>query len=187
MTVHLGPTDQGATRLGLVAGRDVPGPALDAELADLLAARLDFVDIRIADYSRRRRAVQVVSLVLRSLGAALLTVGAVLPALREAIPALTQALMGSLAFGYVLLGLGAAVLAIDRGFGLARVGPRLTGAEVSLEGARELFEADWRIAGERPAPEARRLRLDLARAFTAEVNRIVRREVDAAAGLDMDL
>lgn len=170
-------------RLGLVAGRDVPDLALDAELADLLAARLAFVDSRIAAYARRRKLVQGLSLILRSLGAALLTVGAVLPALREAIPALTGAALGGLAFGYVMLGLGAAALAVERVFGLWRIGPRLAAAEVSLAGERELFEADWRIAGERPAPEARRLRLDLARAFTAEVNRIVRREVERSADL----
>jgi hypothetical protein len=187
MTAHLGPTGVIAGRLGIVAGRDMPSMALDAELADLLAARLDFVRSRIEDYSKRRRLVQGLSLVLRSLGAALLTVGAVLPALREALPALTQATMGSLAFGYVLLGLGAAALAVERLMGLSRISPRLAAAEVSLDGARELFEADWGIAGERPAPEARRLRLDLARAFTAEVNRIIRREVDRSADLGVEI
>ena len=176
-----------AGRLGIVAGRDVAPQALDAELADLFAARIDFVRQRVEHYAGRRRMVQSASLVLRSLGAALLTVGAVLPALREAIPVLTQAALGSLAFGYVLLGLGAAALAVERGFGLSRVGPRLAAAEVSLDGARELFEADWGIAGERPAPEARRLRLDLARAFTAEINRIVRREVDRSVDLGAEI
>lgn len=184
MTAHFGPTSAG--RLGIVAGRDMPDLALDAELADLRAARLDFVRSRIEDYAGRRRAVQGLSLFLRSLGAALLTVGAVLPALREALPALSVATLGSLAFGYVLLGLGAAALGIERGFGLSRIGPRLAAAEVSLDGARELFEADWNIAGEKPAPEARRLRLDLARAFTAEVNRIIRREVDRSVDLGFD-
>lgn len=185
MTANFGPTNIG--RLGIVGGRDMPDLALDAELADLKAARLDFVTSRIADYAGRRRSVQTLSLVLRSLGAALLTVGAVLPALREAIPALSAAAMGSLAFGYVLLGLGAAALGIERGFGLSRISPRLAAAEVSLDGARELFEADWNIAGEKPAPEARRLRLDLARAFTAEVNRIIRREVDRSADLGAEV
>jgi hypothetical protein len=187
MAADIGPTSLGAGRLGIVAGRDVPSMALDAELADLLEARLAFVAARITHYASRRRAVRGLSLVLRSLGAALLTVGAVLPALREALPILNEAVMGSLAFGYVLLGLGAAALAVDRGFGLARIGPRLAVAEVSLEGARELFEADWRIAGERPAPEARRLRLDLARAFAADVNRIIRREVDGSTELGLDV
>jgi hypothetical protein len=187
MTAHLGPTSLGAGRLGIVAGRDIPSMALDAELADLLAARLDFVRSRIKDYSKRRRAIQGLSLVLRSLGAALLTVGAVLPALREALPILTQATLGSLAFGYVLLGLGVAALVIERVFGLSRISPRLAAAEMSLDGARELFEADWAIAGERPAPEARRLRLDLARGFTAEVNRIIRREIDRSVDVGAEI
>ena len=156
---------------------------MDAELADLLAARLDFVSSRLEGYAARRRRAQGASLIMRSLGVALLTTGAVLPALREAVPGMAQAALGSLAFGYVLLGLGAAAIAVERVFGLAYIAPRLASAEVSLDGARELFEADWRIAGERPAPEARRLRLDLARAFTAEINRIVRREVDRSSDL----
>ena len=174
-------------RLGIVAGLDVQSPALDPELPELLEARLNFVASRIEAYGSRRRIVQATSLVLRSLGAALLTVGAVLPALREALPTLGHEAMGGLAFGYVLLGLGAAALLIERGFGLSRVGPRLAAAEIALAGERELFEADWRNAGERPAPEARRLRLDLARAFTAEVNRIVRREVERSADLASDV
>ncbi|HEX5377986.1 MAG TPA: SLATT domain-containing protein [Phenylobacterium sp.] len=173
-------------RLGIVAGLDVQPLALDAELADLLEARLEFARVRIEAYARRRSFIQSLSLVLRSLGAALLTVGAIFPALREAVPRLIESPMGGLAFGYVLLGLGAAALAVDRGFGLSRIGPRLAAAEVALAGAEELFLADWRIAGERPAPEARRQRLDLARAFTAEVNRIVRREVDRSGDLGSD-
>jgi hypothetical protein len=172
-----------ARRLGIVAGLDVPIQALDAELADLFAARLDFVRSRMDGYAARRRRAQGASLIMRSLGVALLTTGAVLPALREAVPGMAQAVLGSLAFGYVLLGLGAAALAIERIFGFSHIAPRLASAEVSLDGARELFEADWRIAGERTAPEARRLRLDLARAFTAEINRIVRREVDRSSDL----
>ncbi len=174
-------------RLGVVAGLDVPTTPLDPELPELIEARLAFVATRIEDYGRRRRLVQAASLLLRSAGAALLTVGAVLPALREAAPGLAQGPLGSFAFGYVLLGLGASALLTERGFGLSRIAPRLLAAEIALAGERELFEADWRNAGERPAPEARRLRLDLARAFTAEVNRIVRREVERTADLASDI
>jgi len=170
-----------ATRLGLVAGLDVAPQALDAELADLFQARLDFSDQRLAWYAARRRTAQTLSRILRSAGAALLVTGAVLPALREAFPALAEQALGGLAFGYVLLGLGAGALLTERGFKLGPSAGRLVVAELAIAGERELFEADWRLAGERPLPEARRRRLELARSFTAEINRIVRREVEQAA------
>jgi hypothetical protein len=169
-------------RLEVVGGADVtPRAPVDAELADLYAARLAFVNTRIADYGRRRALAQAGSSSLRSLGWALLTLGALLPALREAAPAFAEAALSSLAFGYVFLGLGAGALMIDRGLKLGPAAARYSVAELALEGERELFEADWRIAGERSAPDARRRRLDLARSFTAEVNRIVRRESERAA------
>ncbi len=168
-------------RLGIVAGLDVAPQALDSELADLFQARLAFAQDRLAWYAARRRLAQGLSRVLRSAGSALLLTGAVLPALREAFPLLTQAALGGLAFGYVLLGLGAGALLIERSFRLGPTAGRLTVAEVAIEGERELFEADWRLAGERPIPEARRRRLELARSFTAEINRIVRREAERAA------
>ncbi len=168
-------------RLGIVAGLDVAPRALDAELAPLFLARLAFANDRLAWYASRRRMVQGLSQVLRSAGAALLIVGAVLPALREAFPLLTQTNLGGLAFGYVLLGLGAGALLIERGFRLGPTAARLVVAELAIEAERELFEADWRLAGERAIPDARRRRLELARSFTAEVNRIVRREAERAA------
>jgi hypothetical protein len=168
-------------RLGIVAGLDVAPQALDAQLTDLFEARLAFAQDRLAGYAARRRMVQGLSRILRSAGAALLLTGAVLPALREAVPSLTQAALGGLAFGYVLLGLGAGALLIARGFRLEPSAGRLRMAEVAIEGERELFEADWRLAGEHPIPEARRRRLELARSFTAEINRIVRREAERAA------
>jgi hypothetical protein len=168
-------------RLGIVAGLDVAPQALDAELTDLFMARLAFANDRLVWYGARRRMAQGLSRILRSAGAALLLTGAVLPALREAFPLLAQTAFGGLAFGYVLLGLGAGALLIERGFRLGPTAGRLAVAERAIEGERELFEADWRLAGERPIPDARRRRLELARAFTAEINRIVRREVERAA------
>ncbi len=168
-------------RLGIVAGLDVAPQALDAELADLLEARLAFAHDRVVWYGARRRLAQGLSRILRSAGAALLLTGAVLPALREAFPLLTQTTLGGLAFGYVLLGLGAGALLVERGFRLGSAAGRLAVAELAIEGERELFEADWRLAGERAIPDARRRRLELARSFTAEVNRIVRREAERAA------
>lgn len=170
-----------AVRLGLVAGLDVAPQALDAELTELFQARLDFASQRLTWYAARRRTAQTLSRILRSAGAALLVTGAVLPALRVAFPGLAQETLGGLAFGYVLLGLGAGALLIERGFRLGPSAGRLAVAELAIAGERELFEADWRLAGERPSPEARRRRLELARSFTAEVNRVVRREAERAA------
>ncbi|WP_304168888.1 SLATT domain-containing protein [Phenylobacterium aquaticum] len=168
-----------AVRLGVVAGLDLV-PLADAELRELLAAREAFARQRIGWYARRRRLAQAASHLLRGVGCAFIAVGAVTPALREAIPAVAATTLGSFAFGYVLLGLGAAAVAVDQVFGVGRSVPRLAAAEFGVAGELELFRADWISAGEAPAAEARRRRIDLARGFTAEINRLVRRESDRA-------
>lgn len=168
-----------AGRFGVVAGLDVV-PLADAELRELFVAREAFAKDRIRWYARRRRLAQTASHLLRGVGVAFIAVGAVLPALREAMPTIGATPLASLAFGYVLLGLGAAAVAADQVFGVGRSVPRLAAAEFGVAGELELFRADWAIAGEAPAAEARRRRIDLARAFTAEVNRLVRRESDRA-------
>ncbi|WP_374345048.1 SLATT domain-containing protein [Phenylobacterium sp.] len=166
-------------RFGVVAGLDVEA-APDADLTELLAGRTEFASARIAGYRRRRRLAQFVSNLLRSFGCAALAVGAVLPALREAVPGLAGLPIGGFAFGYVLLGLGAAALAADRVFGIGRAVPRLQAAELGIAGELDLFHADWAAYADVPVAERRRRRLDLARAFTAEVNRLVRREAERA-------
>lgn len=166
-------------RFGVVAGLDVDA-APDAELAELLAGRVAFAGQRIAWYRRRRVVAQWASNLLRSFGCAALAVGAVLPALRETVPGLAHLPIGGFAFGYVLLGLGAAALAADQVFGIGRAVPRLQAAEFGVCGELELFRADWEAYAEVPVAERRRRRLDLARAFTAEVNRLVRREAERA-------
>jgi len=168
-----------AGRFGVVAGLDVV-PLADAELPEMLAAREAFARERIGWYSRRRHLAQTASHLLRSVGVTSLAVGAVLPALREAFPLVGATPLGSFAFGYVLLGLGAAAVAADQVFGVGRSVPRLAAAEFGVAGELELFRSDWAAAGEAPAAEARRRRIDLARAFTAEVNRLVRREAERA-------
>lgn len=166
-------------RFGVVAGLDVEA-APDAELTEVLAARVDFAQDRIAWYRRRRVLAQLVSNALRSFGCAALAVGAVLPALRETVPGLADLPVGGLAFGYVLLGLGAAAIAADQVFGVGRAVPRLRAAELGIAGELELFRADWLAYSDAPLAERRHRRLDLARAFTAEVNRLVRREAERA-------
>lgn len=166
-------------RFGVVAGLDVEA-APDAELTEVLGAREAFAGARIAWYRRRRVLAQLVSNLLRSFGCAALAVGAVLPALRETVAGLADLPIGGFAFGYVLLGLGAAAIAADQVFGIGRAVPRLQAAELGIAGELELFRADWTAYAEAPAAERRHRRLDLARAFTAEVNRLVRREAERA-------
>ena len=102
-----------------------------------------------------------------------LAAGGLLPVANDLVSAATQTRL-RLEVGYLLLGLGGALLLMDRLLGFSSNWARFLSTALQLRARTDLFAQEWRLAGLDENPE--RARLELARTFTAELHEIVLKE-----------